>query len=496
MKSKFKIIAVVCSLFFIFMVFQGAVCKETGRETESPSDLESLRSRLSLETEIDPEADLKISKGTFAVYEDRESRTGRIIHLSVIVLHAKTENPRPDPIFILAGGPGADVTQRETSLKTSWYLEDRDVVLVSQRGTGGDNKLDCVLAANDENVQSYLDPLFEPAAFRTCLEELEKKYDLTKYSTCLAADDLNDVRLALGYEKINLTGTSYGTRMALVYMRRHPETVRTAILNGVVPIAFKNPLFHAPAAQEALGRLFKECENDPECHKAFPQIEEEFNSILKRLDEDPVEVIVDHPATKKQTSIRLDRAAFSEALRTMMYDLNSSIEVPFLIHEAYKGDFIPFAETGIESSRGIRRSLAVAMLLCVTCAEDLARISEQEIIDATYGTYLGDGRVRQQMAICEFWPRSIIPKEYGEPVRLNIPVLVLSGTLDPVTPPQWGAEAASHLSSSLHLIVPGSHGVGGKCIRAIQEQFLDLGSVNELDVSCTENMRLPSFKVE
>ena len=498
MRNKYKIFSFVTILLFCISGNFWIACSNPYQKIAAKSkiiDIEELKSRLVLETEVDPDSNSRISRGTFSVFEDRESQKGRQIKLDVVILHATGSEPKPDPVFDFDGGPGADVTRRARGYEEFWIREEHDIVLVSQRGTGGDNLLDCELAATDDDLQGYLDPLFTIDNFRACLQELQKKFDLTKYSTCLAADDINDVRLAIGYDKINVTGGSYGTRIALVYMRRHPETVRTAILNGVAPIAFKNPLFHAPAFHEAVQLLMAECSNDPECHEAFPNLEDEFLTIMDRLEKDPVETKITHPVSGERVSVELSKDAFIEALRTMMYSRRRSRSVPMLIHSAFKGDFEPFAQTGMESSRGIRRYLALGMLLSVICAEDIARITEEEIVKITNGTYPGDGRVRRQKAVCDFWPQSDIPKNYGDPVSVDVPVLLLSGTLDPVTPPRFGADAASHLPDSLHIVAPGAHGVGGTCITGIRMQFLATGSVRDIDISCVEDMRKLSFIV-
>ncbi len=459
----------------------------------APVDIETLKSRLVLETEEDEKTGAKVSRGTFAVFEDREAQEGRMIHLDVVVLHATGLEVKPDPVFFFAGGPGSNVTAYAGRFARSWMREQRDIVLVSQRGTGGDNRLDCELAAQDDNLQSYFDPLFKIDTYQTCLEAMEGKFDLTKYSTCLAADDYNEVRLALGYDKINVRGGSYGTRMALVYMRRHPETVRTAILNGVASIAFKNPLFHAPGFHQAIRLLMAECANDPECHAAFPNLEEEYETIIARLDQEPVAVNVRHPETKEQVPIKMSREAFIESLRTIMYGGNRHL--PYLIHQAFEGDYVVFAQAGLMSERSIRRQLAMGMLLCVTCAEDLDRISEEEIVEIASPTDMGDGRVRRQKAVCEFWPRSEIPDNYGDPVSVDVPVLLISGTLDPVTPPRWGEEASSHLPDSLHLVSPGAHGVGNSCLTGIQKQFLEIGTVEGLDISCVKELKAGPFRI-
>jgi len=486
------IVVFVCASVF----FSSCRNKPAAEKEILPIDIEALKLRLNLETEEDALIGGKISSGTFTVYEDRNSQKGRTIELSVVILHAFSETPNPDPFFPLAGGPGADVTRSVNGYKKSWIREERDIVFVSQRGTGGDNRLDCMLAASDENLQGYLDPLFNLDNFRACLEDLQKDFDLTLYSTCMAADDLNDLRLALGYDKINLTGGSYGTRAALVYMRKHPETVRTAILNGVLPIANKNPLFHSSSAQEAIQLLLDDCFKDPNCRFAFPNLWEEFLTILERLTEEPADVMVEHPVTKEPIPIRLDRVSFTEALRIMMYSFGRNRQVPYMIHQAFLGDYEPFATTGIQSNRNVRRSLALGMLLCVTCGEDLSRISDEEIVRFTQGTFLGENRVRQQMAVCDFWPKSDIPDNYGDPVSVDVPTLLLSGTMDPVTPPIWGTEAAGHLPNGLHIVVAGAHGVGGDCIRFIEKQFLESGSIENLDISCTDLIESIPYKIQ
>jgi len=234
MKIKSKRVSVISAALIICAVNILVLnCKQAQQiEEPRPVDIETLKSRLILQTEEDPESKTKVSKGTFTVFENRKTQKGRMIKLDVVVLHATGADSKPDPIFPLAGGPGADVAKSIMRYEDSWMRRERDIVLVSQRGTGGDNKLECELPANDDNIQGYLDPLFNADAFRACLEELKKNFDLTQYSTCLAADDWNEVRLALGYDKINVIGGSYGTRASLVYMRRHPETVRSTIFNG------------------------------------------------------------------------------------------------------------------------------------------------------------------------------------------------------------------------------------------------------------------------
>jgi pimeloyl-ACP methyl ester carboxylesterase len=452
--------------------------------------------RLTLEDCVIPNTQAPARCGTYTVYENRAAGSGRTIDLNVMVIPARSGDPRPDPVFYLAGGPGVGATLRARGMLFAWYGGDRDIVLVDQRGTGRSNPLDCEFPGGADNLQPYLDREFQVEYFAPCRDKLEEFADLRFYTTPLAMADLNDVRAALGYETINLFGGSYGSRAALVYMRRHPETVRTATLVGVAPTAFRNPLYHAREAQRALEATFQQCTEDAACSAAFPALEAEFEEVLRRLDAEPVSVALDHPDTGQPVTLELGRYAFAEALRTTMYYMPGARDVPLLIHKAYQGDYAFFASEGMQSNRGIMTRLQLGMLLSVTCPEDLARIDPAEIPALTEGTFYGDTRVRDQLAVCAIWPAGEVPADYGEPVSVDVPTLVISGTLDPVTSVYWGEETARHLPNSLHVVAPGAHGVGGPCIRSIQQQLLDTASVEELDTSCVQHMSLPPFRIQ
>ncbi len=438
-----------------------------------------------------PGIDGEVRCGTYWVFEDRSRHKGRKIPLNVIILPSKSTTS-PDPVwFVSPGGPGTTNTDRAVTLWSAWWRDTRDVVLVDLRGTSGTSRLDCQLPGSDAHPEGYLSTLFPPAAIRACRQQLGKRVDLRFYNTMLAVDDLDEIRQALGYEKVNLWGGSWGTRAVFLYLRRHPEGVRTATVEGVAPTSVKNPLPHARSAQDALDRLFDECDQQPRCHAAFPNIRAELRSVLERLREAPADVTVRLPTSLAR--VRLTWQAFAEALRVMTYYVPGARRVPLLLHRAYLGDLAPFAEAGIASNRGLRSRLRFGFLLSVTCTEDVSRIAPDEIARETNGTYLGDSRVREQIAACDGWPRGRLPAQYGDPVRSDIPVFLLSGTLDPVSPPHFGAEAAQYLRNSLHVIAPGAHVPQGPCIDSMERAFLEAGSVTSIDTSCVRSMTLPPF---
>lgn len=447
--------------------------------------------RLSVQQFDDTESGTRLVYGTYRVFENRALASGRTIDLAVMVLPAWGSAREPDPVFMLHGGPGAAATSMRAMYSRNWIREQRDIVLIDQRGTGRSNPLHVRPAGGDDNLQSYFDPIFQPDLFRAALPELQKKADLTQYTTPIAVDDFNEVREALGYKQINLRGGSYGSRAALVYMRRHPQTIRTATLQAVAPIAYRNPLPHARGAQEAIDRIFDECESSPEYRKAFGNIRQKFSEILDRLQRTPAMVSVRHPQSAEDVTIRLTRDAFAESVRVLMYRTQTSRRLPALLVAAHKGDYRAIAQAGLENNRGLRRMLAFGMLMCVVGTEDISRIDPAEIDDACAGTFLGTQRVRSQMAVAEFWPRGDLPTGYGDPVKSDIPTLLFSGTLDPTTTPKWGEEAARHLSNSLHVVVPAAHGVSGREVRNLEEAFLLAGSVRDLDTSAIRAMELP-----
>lgn len=433
-------------------------------------------------------------RGVYRVRENRTAGTGPWLELDLVVLLATGSSSVDDPIFYLFGGPGGPATGAVGGFVDSPLRERRDIVFVDQRGTGGNHRLACPY--EDTDPQSYLTPGFEEDHYRACLERLEAEFDLTQYTTPIAAHDLNEVRAALGYERVNLMGGSYGSRMALVTLREHPEMVRAAVLDGVAPISFTNPLFHAWAAQRGWDQIALECRSTPARIEAFGDLDAKFHKILERLEEEPAQVAVRDPNSGKSVTVTLTRDAFCEALRTLMYYTGGNRQVPDAVCKAYEGDYAPFAQRGLGINRALRQMLAMGMLLSVTCPEDLARIDPATIPRWTKGTFLGDIRVQRQMALCEFWPKGEVGEDYGEPVSVDVPTLLLSGTHDPVTPPEFGAAAAEHLPNSLHLVVPGCHGVGRSgCLPELVSAFLDAGSVEALDASCIESMSMPPFAV-
>ena len=437
-----------------------------------------------------PGYDQDVLCATYPVWENRATRQGRKISLNIVILPALGPDRQPDPVFELGGGPGQGIAESAGGLARSSLRQKRDLVLVDQRGTGGSNPLDCNLYGNPVDFRRAADELFPRKEILKCRAKLKKVADLTRYTTAAFADDLNEVRQWLGYDMINLSGGSYGTRMAQVYLRRHPETVRSVLLQGVVPVDLFLPLRHAYAGQRALDLLLAECAAQPACHAAFPDINADLRVLEERID-DGVTVAVTNTRTGARQEVRPVWGMVAEGIRFLLYG-NGGGSLPLQVRRAVEGDLAPLVQMAIEQRLAIDEALAMGMFFSVTCAEDVPYITEPMIDENTQETFLGDYRIRQQKRACELWPRGKVPADVHEPVHSDVPVLLLSGERDPVTPPEMAEQAVRFLTNSLHVVVPrGGHGGGGDCIENLIRDFIDRASAQGLDTSCVADVNGP-----
>lgn len=433
--------------------------------------------------------------GTYEVWENRAARSGRKIGLKVVLVPALSPKPEPDPIFFFAGGPGQAAASLAGNLTDEELRKDRDFVFIDQRGTGGPNRMFCSLGGHDDDLQSYFKEMFPLDAVRQCREELEKKADLTLYTTDAAVDDFDEIRAWLGYGKINLIGGSYGTRAAQVYMKRHPESVRAAVIFGVAPMDEPIAFSHAANGQRSLDLLLGWCEKDKDCHRKFPAIREDFKAVMDRLARGPVTVEVKNPHTHKTEKVSLSRDFIADGIRWALY--GDSEGLPLMIHQAAGGDFGPLGQATVNARLGAIDGLMTGLLFSVTCAEDMPYIDPAEIPAHTAGSFLGDYRIRQQMAACTVWPRGKAAEGHREALHTDIPVLLVSGERDPVTPPAFADRAARFMTHATKIVVPwGSHGGGDPCSQKIQENFIRKGSGEGLDTSCLSKIKMAPFVLE
>jgi len=438
---------------------------------------------------------VKAECGTLTVFENRAAGSGRTIDLRVAVLKALSRNPAPDPLFFLTGGPGQAATESYVQLSGAFdkINQTRDIVLVDQRGTGQSHPLRCP-APGDDFASSDSDEQLK-AFLEDCLKELDA--DPRLYTTSIAMDDLDQVRAALGYDKINLYGVSYGTRAALTYLRQYPQHVRTVILDGVVPSDIALGLGVAPDAQRALDLIFDRCAADSACHTAFPKLKEEFDALSASLAVQPVRVSLTHPVTGEPTELTLTHATFAGSVRLLSYSPETVALLPLLIHKAQaEGDLRLFAAQALMVTEQLTQSISNGMDYSVICAEDAPFITTEAAAHSNAGTYLGDQETGNLQKICAVWPRGDIPADFKQPVTSDVPVLLLSGEADPVTPPSNADRAAQTLSHSLHLVAPGQgHNVVARgCLPGIAAAFVESSSTQRLATDCVKDIQpMPFF---
>jgi len=437
----------------------------------------------------------EVQCATYVVWENRETKSGRKIGLNIVILpaHLAAGEKAAEPLFLFAGGPGQAATDfaRGFSLNKAIRAK-RDIVMIDQRGTGGSNPLDCNFYGDPPDVQKMVTYSFPSDSVERCRVQLSKVADLGLYTTAPGMDDIDDVRQWLGYGKINAWGGSYGTMSLQVYLRRHGDTVRAAVLGGVAPVDELIPLHHALAGQQAVDAIFAKCDADPDCKKAYPNLREEFQAILERVRKG-VEVEVKSPKGE-MVKVHPSLGSFAEGVRHRLY-YDDGRTFPATIHKAAAdGDLAPLVQMAVDAQTNFGNILAMGMNLSVTCAEDVPYIDDKTLARETAHTFLGDMRVQEQRAACKQWVRGAVPKDVHALVHSNVPVLLISGARDSVTPPAFGDRVAKGLPNSLHVVFPeSSHGNWGLCGQQVQAAFFDRGSVQGLDVSCAAQQKPVKF---
>jgi pimeloyl-ACP methyl ester carboxylesterase len=469
---------VLCVLFFFL------VSCTAGRRTSAIDRLRACRS---------DQGPTDAYCGSLTVPENRETRQGRTIDLRIIVLPALRPDAQPDPLFFLAGGPGQGAAELASFVREAFHRvqTDRDIVLVDQRGTGKSNPLDC---RNDDDSLQALNEPDEVALerFRTCLAGFDA--DPSLYTTSIAMDDLDDVRSFLGYDRINLFGGSYGTRAALVYLRQHEPRVRSMILDGVAPTDMRLPLYFARDAERALDQLLSDCAADAPCAERYPALDRRVRALFARLESSPVPARLVHPRTGIAEDVRVEARFLASVLHGALYSPLMSSMVPELLWRAAAGDFQGMLALGF-MGEGASENMAVGMQLSVVCAEDVPRIEEGALDRESAGTVFARHLAAGRVEACGFWPRGEVPPGFHDPVVSDVSALLLSGEVDPVTPPSWADKVALHLGNSKHVIAPATgHGViGTGCGRTLMRNFIDAGTAEGLDTSCMGGLRRPAF---
>jgi pimeloyl-ACP methyl ester carboxylesterase len=430
--------------------------------------------------------------GTLAVPEDPAQPEGRQVDLRLAVVPARNQGPEPDPLVLLAGGPGQAATETYASMEDAFasVRRERDIVLVDQRGTGGSNRLACP-EADPLAELGEIDEARAAADAAACRDALSGRADLRQYTTARSVDDLAAALDALGYGRVNLYGISYGTRVAQAFLRRHPERVRSVVLDGVAPV--DEPLGRdlAADAQRALDGLVARCERDADCRKAYPDLAATLAGARAGWEAAPREVALADPVSGQPRELTLPGVALAQTLRLLSYAPETAALLPlFLTRSAKAGDDKPLAAAALLLTRQLGDSLAGGMANSVLCSEDAPFLDLDAARQQSAGTLLGDLPARLMVAGCREWPRGEVAPEDRSLLRSDVPALLLSGELDPVTPPDDAERVAEGLPNGRHVVAPGQgHGVVGRgCLPRVLADFIAAGTAEGLDVACVDRL--------
>ena len=434
--------------------------------------------------------------GVLKVPEDPLQPAGATIDLRVAVVPALNRRAAAAPLFLLAGGPGQAATDLYTSYAGAFARVNRnhDIVLVDQRGTGRSAPLSCAYPDDWQNAPDEMLQLRQ--ATRACLEKFGPRVRF--YTTSVAVADLDSVRSALGYAHIDLYGSSYGTRVAQLYMRRHPLSTHAVVLDGVTyPEQAIGP--DTPSdGERALDLIVRRCEHAPDCAAAFPALRQDLDGLRRRFGPDKETVSISDPSTAQPLRVEFNRGMFNGALRFLSYNAAEASLLPTLLHQGAAGNLAPLATQTIMLARQIGDQLASGMQNSVICSEDeplfaAANIDRQRIAQ----TYQGADQLDGLAEICKLWPRGPVDPDLHDPLRSDIPTLLLSGDADPVTPPDDAARAALGLAHHRNLVLPGEgHGqLATGCVPRLMADFLDDARPETLDTSCLDSHQPAPFFV-
>lgn len=381
------------------------------------------------------------------VFENRDTNEGRKIKIFVTVMPALSDSVL-SPVFHFEGGPG------QPANVATWYYqsspevnEHRDIVLIDVRGTGNSNGLYCPAMQYDPTQPaSAFEEMFPDEQVQACLNELRNSADLSQYSTPNIIEDVEEIRQWLGYGEINLIGFSYGTRVIETYARMYPNSIRSAVMGGPAPAAMSRPESFAVDAQRTWELICRDCANDPSCASMYPQLDADMKSLLAKLDQGPMPYTFHNEASGTNETVTLRRGPVTEAIRSTMYSTDGQRRLPSIIHQAALGNYGPIIDRVIRRSMSYR-DLSSPLFLCITCSEDIPFIDMLDESEFTDGTFLSDYRIRRETNACKLWPRHAFSEEDTEPVITDIPVLIVTGSHDPVTPPSWATVMSTGMSN-------------------------------------------------
>lgn len=445
---------------------------------------------------------LNVECGFVVVRERHGAADGATIRLAVARWKAQKNPADPEPVIFLQGGPGGrSLGSSFVRGMATMFTGSRDYIAFDQRGTGRtEPSLDCpeVTAQglkDDTQRISIAEAIeHETAAELACKDRLVGQgIDLTAYDSTQNAADVNDIRAVFGYQKVNLLGISYGTRLGLTVLRDYPDIVRSAVLDSVSPLSVNSYEEYAVSFDRAINLLFGDCTTAAACGAAYPTLRMDFSRVYAQLNMQPATVTITDPNTKAKYDIIIDGPRFLGLIHDALYDANAIGLLPALIGQVKEGkrDLLQrFTQVFYWSTS------SVGMGIAVRCNEYLP-FSDRERALAALQPLLPEVReaygpaIMKNFSLCPQWPTKQPNPADHQPVVSDVPTLVLESANDPTTPPAFGKRAAETLSRGFYIETPGiGHSVianGGTCAEEMVKAFIaDPGTKPQ--AACTANV--------
>lgn len=437
---------------------------------------------------------IKARCGTFERHEDPSNPDSPMLELFVAVVPALTLEPEPDPFVPIAGGPGQASTDFYAGYRAAFEMvrRNRDIVLLDQRGTGRSAAMNC--ESDDDVIEGNYSREQTLKFTEECLDQLP--HDPRFFTTSVAVRDLEDLRKALGYTQFNLYGISYGSRVAQHFVRRFPDSTRTVILDGVAPPQVALGPGIAIESQYALEAILDRCEEDTDCAVRFPALRDEFTMLQAELEQQPVTLTLPDPLTGKPEEIEFGAPEMAVALRLLSYHPNSVAIMPLLINEAANGNYAPLAAQTLMIAKSLDDAMSLGMHNAVVCTEDAPYFDGEQVSrDALDETFIGADQLEALQTICSIWPPGYLDEEFKTPVKTDLPVLLLSGEADPVTPPKYAELAAVDLVNARLLVGrKQGHGQAARgCMPDLIGEFVTDADPSGLDATCFERVHAMPF---
>ncbi len=437
--------------------------------------------------------------GSISIALDHSDNADGTLDIYVMRIPALSRSNKP-PIFFIAGGPGQASSDLAKTFRYqfSHLLTDHDFVFVDQRGTGRSHALNCDIDPQKyAHLPSSAQEKLSINSHRECLENYDHNTSL--FNTGQAVVDLELIRKAMSYPKIFLWGGSYGTRVIIEYLRHYGDAVRGAILDGLAPVQIQLPNHTEEDANRALEMILQRCESTPACNQSFPHLKKNWLTLMENLQSETTSTALKHPRTEKEQEVFIDHIALSAWVRAALYNRELSALLPLAMHSAISGDYAKLYSMQALGFEGIDKNISEGMHFTILCAEDRSYSLKNPAEKTQLERLLHLPSAESFEEMCALYPLTKVADSYFSPLESEVPSLLLSGGLDPVTPPKWAELVKLTLPSSRHVVAPGGHHIVSTlgCIPRIIGEFVESPEqLKSVDMSCVEKIKPLDFFID